>query len=306
MLHLTKSLPPVWRSAVHGALLGDALGVPHEFKQSNNIPCAKDIEMIMPLEYHKTYEKVPYGTWSDDGSQLLALLDTLIVQHGQFNKSLFVQNLLAWYTTGKYQAGGLVFDCGTQTRAALHAYLRSKEADLGISNRCGNGSLMRVLPVAALPENFGITPAQALRIAMAQSDVTHPNPIARVSCALYIEILWAAKDGVLDRNGMIDQAAGRLRQRAVLTPEELAAVAVAQAYPKNNMPVNSGYVLNSLWSACWAVSRATSLSSTLQFVVSGAGDTDTVACIAGGLAAVLYGFDDTSAAWLSQMVSIPN
>lgn len=40
--------------AMQGALLGDALGVPFEFKSASEIPA--DIQLVMPADYPKTYE----------------------------------------------------------------------------------------------------------------------------------------------------------------------------------------------------------------------------------------------------------
>ena len=49
------------QAAILGALVGDALGVPHEFKNAAAIPRADLIEMVMPAHYQKTYAHVPYG-----------------------------------------------------------------------------------------------------------------------------------------------------------------------------------------------------------------------------------------------------
>jgi len=57
-----------------------------------------------------------------------------------------------------------------------------------------------------------------------------------------------------------------------------------------------------LWSALWAVDRSDSLSDSLRNVVSIGGDTDTVACIAGGLAMLVFGWDETAREWAQQMV----
>jgi len=80
MRQLLDNLPERWRTAVQGALLGDALGVPHEFKPGHELPPSAAIQMVMPEAYQKTYTAIRCGTWSDDGSQLLALLETTGVE----------------------------------------------------------------------------------------------------------------------------------------------------------------------------------------------------------------------------------
>lgn len=72
-------------AGILGALLGDALGCPHEFKPGHSIPAAADINMAMLKDYSKTYPAIPYGTWSDDGSQLLCLLQTLADHKGELD-----------------------------------------------------------------------------------------------------------------------------------------------------------------------------------------------------------------------------
>jgi ADP-ribosylglycohydrolase len=87
--------------------------------------------------------------------------------------------------------------------------------------RVGNGSLMRVLPAATLPDTFGIGRDAAIHTATEQSSVTHPQPLAKVSCALYVELCWALAEhpgGLLSR--LVDRAEEALRGRGILgTPD---------------------------------------------------------------------------------------
>lgn len=301
MLQLISRLPHPWQDAVTAALLGDAFGVPHEFKEGYTIPGKAELNMVMPDRYRKTYAWVPYGTWSDDGSQMLALLDALLARSGRYDADKFGENLLAWYNDARFQAGGAVFDCGAQTRKALDL-LNAGRHYAEESEHCGNGSLMRVLPVAALPDIYGISQREALQVAMSQSDLTHPQAIARVSCALYIQLAWQVQGAERqDVRSLLPAAGEVLLGHELLSPGEQAALGYILAYGAKNMPSNSGHVVNSLWSALWAVDRSNSLSDVLRNVVGIGRDTDTVACIAGGLAGLVFGWDETALEWRSQM-----
>lgn len=300
MLQLIDQLPAQWQDAIVAALLGDAFGVPHEFKQGYQVPVKQDLTMVMPEQYVKTYSWIPYGTWSDDGSQLLALLDTLCQHAGRYDEPYFGAQLLSWLHEAKYQAGGAVFDCGMQTRLALDSFAKGERFTLP-GKHCGNGSLMRVLPVAAGPDVFGVTQRASLQIAMAQSDITHPQALARVCCALYVALVWRAQAGCRAFRAELPIVADDLRNMVALTPAEDEALDVILTYGHEHMLNNSGYVVNSLWSALWAVDRSTSLSDTLQNVVSAGGDTDTVACIAGGLANWVFGWDVLALEWRQQL-----
>jgi len=300
VLQLISRLPVPWQAAVTAALLGDAFGVPHEFKEGYTLPRKSELHMVMPDTYRKTYSWVPYGTWSDDGSQMMALLDALMSCDGRYVDARFSENMLAWLQHARYQAGGAVFDCGMQTRKALELQAQGKRYS-SESARCGNGSLMRVLPVAAMPDTHGISRTDALRIAMDQSNMTHPQALARVCCALYVELAWQARAGGKGLRALMPAAGRSLLAHQLLEPGEQAALQEILAFGANEMPTNSGYVVNSLWSALWAVDSSKSLSDTLRTVVSSGRDTDTVACIAGGLAALVFGWDETAHEWRRQM-----
>jgi len=299
---LISSLPLKWQGAFKGALIGDALGVPHEFKAGHAVPPFQAIEMVMPSTYSKTYETIPYGTGSDDSAQLLALLDALLKGQGRYDQELFLSNLLAWMNEGRFQAGGVVFDIGGQTRRALEEREKGLPLSGPVSSRCGNGSLMRTLPAAALPDSFGISQDQAIQVAMAQSDVTHPQPLARVCCGLYVETCWVAQGRLNDFRGALKEAGERLFRRGVLSAEEQKELAYVLAYGASNLPTGSGYVVNSLWAALWALERSNSLSDALRHSIGFGGDTDTIACIAGGIGGIAFGMEGVCEAWMEQMV----
>lgn len=300
MQELVSSLPDPWSQVINAALMGDAFGVPHEFKIGSSIPLKQNLAMIMSPNYSKTFTDIPYGTWSDDGSQMLALLDVLVKCQGKYSANQFGFNLLSWLNEAHFQAGSVVFDCGMQTRRALDAYGAGRILEVDESH-CGNGSLMRVLPVAALPDAFGVSQRDALQIAMLQSDITHPQKLCRVCCAIFVQLVWLVKDGGQGVRALLPLAVRIVAEHGILSSEEYLLLETILQYGAENMPTNSGYVLNSFWSAMWSIDRSESLSDTLRNVVSVGGDTDTVACIAAGLASLRFGWDDLSHEWCWQM-----
>lgn len=299
MLLLVDGLPVVWRDAVYAALLGDAFGVPFEFKAGVDVPAMHSLSLVMPEDYPKSHPGVPYGTWSDDGSLLLALLAALTEREGRFDPELTRSFFVDWYEAGRFQAGGVVFDCGLQTSQALEA--ASAGLVSGDSVFCGNGSLMRVLPAACLPDAFGLPQEEALRAAVAQSVLTHPQWLAQACCALYVELLWLVQDAQRVSRELVSYAAARLIRRNVLAAEVAHAVQDVLRAGPSQLPVNSGFVVNSFWCAVWAAERAGSVSQAVKLVVSHGGDADTVACLAAPLASLSYGLDPLAREWLSQL-----
>ncbi|MCS7069216.1 MAG: ADP-ribosylglycohydrolase family protein [Meiothermus sp.] len=176
------------RGGLVGLLVGDALGVPYEFHPAEALPPLEQLEMEPPPGFARAHAGVPPGTWSDDGAQALALLASLLAQ-GRLNLADFAQRLLAWRMRGYMAVDSRVFDVGVQTHRALEALARGvppAEAGPAEERANGNGSLMRVLPLAMWHQG---SDEALVQDAMLQSNPTHRHPRARVCCALYC--LWA-------------------------------------------------------------------------------------------------------------------
>jgi ADP-ribosyl-[dinitrogen reductase] hydrolase len=277
-----------------GALVGDALGVPFEFMDPVEIPARQKIEMHMPGGFRKTYPGVPYGTWSDDGSQLLCLYESLI-SGPDFDAEHFGSLLIRWYRDAHHQAGGTVFDCGNQTAKALANLERGLPAEQcgGTDNRSnGNGSLMRSLPVAIVGLQRGWDAATLIRVACRQSCVTHAHPVAQVCCALYVLIATRLlQDPVTPMEEVIASSSTELTMqcREAQSAELESALNLVMAYPKANLLRGTGYVVDSLWSTLQVVGKATSYSQAVRDAIALGHDTDTTACLVGGLAGIRWG-----------------
>ena len=96
---------------------------------------------------------------------------------------------LAWFEEGAYTADGRVFDVGVQTSRAFRAILGGASPEVSgpsAERENGNGSLMRVLPLALFHDG----PLEELvTLAERQSLPTHGHLRSRVSCAFYC--VWA-------------------------------------------------------------------------------------------------------------------
>jgi ADP-ribosylglycohydrolase len=167
-----------------GLLVGDAVGVGYEFRAPERIPSRDQIEMTTPVEFMRSHAGVPVGTWSDDGAQALCLLASLL-ERGKLSLTDFAGRLLKWLDHGYMAVGGDVFDVGIQTAEALRK-LRDGVSPLesgGASEMDnGNGSLMRVLPLALCHTG---TDEALVRDAHLQSMPTHAHPRSLIACAFY-------------------------------------------------------------------------------------------------------------------------
>ena len=170
------------RGAVWGHLIGDAVGVPYEFREPSVIG-----EVVFGAR--GTHGQPP-GTWSDDGALMLALLDSLTSVG--FDVEDQGRRALDWADRGAYTPDGDgKFDIGNATADALARIRNGEPAQTagGAGDRdLGNGSLMRILPIA-LVEPDATDDSLAARAHRA-SAVTHRHTVAQVTCALYVLVAF--------------------------------------------------------------------------------------------------------------------
>ena len=278
------------RGGVYGLLVGDALGVPYEFHPARAIPPLPEIEMTPPPGFRRAHATVPPGTWSDDGAQALVLLESLL-RMGRLDVTDLADGLLHWRDEGRYAVDGRVFDIGIQTTTALDRFRRGTPADRAGSTEStgnGNGSLMRVLPLALWHRG---SDAELAADAMAQSLPTHGHVRSHACCALYC--LWARRicDGMPPGSAWGDAR----HTFEVLYPlghparEEVEA----HVFPRGAVYRirGGGYVVESLRAAVHLCAHDVPLDyeQIVKAAIALGDDTDTTACIAGGIAGLAVG-----------------
>jgi ADP-ribosylglycohydrolase len=281
---------------IFGLLIGDALGVPYEFHQPSDLPPAADIEFAPPTQFQRAHAGVPPGTWSDDGAQALALLASLL-DRDQLNLQDFGTRLVAWYQTGYLAVDGQVFDVGVQSRYAIRRLMEGSPAEkAGPADQQanGNGSLMRVLPLALWHRGDD---ASLVADARQQSLVTHGHLRSQVCCALYC--LWARRtlQGIAD-----PWSAAVATLRAMYHGESPELVELEQFILPDDAgePTGSGYVVDCLRSARWAV-QAGSYEQVVKAAIGLGHDTDTTACVAGGIVGIRDGVHSIPQRWRSNL-----
>ena len=277
---------------LYGLLIGDALGVPYEFYAPADLPPAAEIEFAPPAHFRRAHAGVLPGTWSDDGALALALLASLL-DCGRLDLEDFGRKLVAWLDEGYLAVDGRVFDVGIQTGEAIHRLKRGTPAEkAGPAGEAknGNGALMRVLPLALWHQ--GSDEALAAD-AQRQSRVTHGHVRSQVCCALYC--LWARRtlQGVPE-----PWTAAAATLRAIYgrrSPEaaELDGTIHPDEFVKGS---GSGYVVDCLWSARWAVEQGP-YEQVVKAAIGLGHDTDTTACVAGGLAGLRDGLAAIPKRW---------
>jgi len=257
------------RDLAYGAAIGDALGVPFEFKERDTFSCT---DMVG----HGT-DDMPAGTFSDDTSMLLATCDSL-VQGGKIDVNDMRKRFCAWINTGAYTPDGKAFGVGRTTHLAL-------EAGHGLDGEYdnGNGSLMRIAPLA-------LTDASDEEIREV-SAITHAHPKSMEACVAYIGI-------------MRDVLNGKTLEKAIAynkpSSHDFDFMDDIAHWRRENV-ASSGYVLDTLGAALWCLLKTQSYKECVLEAVNLGSDTDTTACVAGAFAGVIYGYNSIPAEWIETL-----
>lgn len=275
-----------------GLLVGDALGVPYEFHAPDAIPPSALIDFEPPAGFDRSHRGVPPATWSDDGAQALCLLASLL-DRGRLDADDLARRLVRWYDEGYLAVDGIVFDVGIATGTALRALRSGRAADDGApadAHGNGNGSLMRALPLALWHRG---SDESLVHDAHLQSRVTHAHMRSQVCCALYC--LWARRILQEDADAW-RSAVATLRAIYATTPDATEELEWSIRPDEEHPGTGSGYVVDSLRSARM-VQRETTYEAIVRAAVALGRDTDTTACIAGGIAGLRFGLEAIPTRW---------
>ena len=263
------------KDAVYGAAVGDALGVPYEFKARDFFECTDMVD-------GGTYG-LPAGTFSDDTSMMLATCDSIRSLNGRIDVDDMRERFRRWWLFGAYTADGSCFDIGNTTAMALdEGHGRCGERDNG------NGSLMRIAPLA-----YAQATDDDVR---AVSAITHAHPISTEACVCFISILRDVIEGkVIDLPTFED--AIRLSKPE---GEHFGFLDTVIGWPREQIR-SGGFVLHTLGAALWCFANTDSYADCVLSAVNLGNDTDTTACVAGALAGAFYGIDAIPARWMEAL-----
>ena len=277
-----------------GSLVGDALGVPVEFKDRMTV----QLDPVTDMREFGTH-KQPRGTWSDDSSMLLCTADSLV--NHEFSLADMGERFVRWMNEGLWTAHGDVFDMGGTTCTALMRIAKGisvDEAGGRHEDSNGNGSLMRILPAVL---RFAAEPLESYSSRLEKvSAITHGHARSRMACVFYglmvrqLLLGWqpqAALDSArAEFTGCYGWSPEFSRFNHILE-DDLASL------PEGEV-VSAGYVLHTLHASLWCLLTTENYRDCVMKAVNLGGDTDTTGCVAGGLAGVVYGMKSIPADWI--------
>lgn len=292
---------------VMGLCVADALGVPVEFNSREKLKA----NPVTDMRAYGTHNQ-PSGTWSDDTSMTLCLLDSL--SEGLDYKDVMVK-FKSWLTEGKYTPHGEVFDVGIATRQAVSRYMTGVEPLLcgGVGERDnGNGSLMRILPLLFYIQSLYGTDFQeldeAFDIIHKVSALTHAHKRSQIACGIYLSVA-SMLIGNMDLSIAVELGIYKAFENYKGKPEfktelgHFRRISDKSFRETNETEIrSSGYVVDTLEAAIWCLVNTKTYKDCVLMAVNLGDDTDTVAAVAGGLAGLYYGSESIPIEWTAKIV----
>lgn len=295
------------RDILLGVAIGDALGVPVEFKSREYLTEKPVKEMLA----YGTYNQ-PAGTWSDDSSLTFCLADSLIEIYDLFD---IADKFVRWKNHAIWTPYNEVFDIGITTSIAidkLEKILKNKNYEelCKLRNETdektnGNGSLMRILPLIAYIKDKPIK--EQFEIIWNVSALTHYHIRSAIACLIYLkfaEYLIKEECKELAYENMQKDIKQFFKDYPISEKEQNIFSRITdnriETYEENTIN-SSGYVLDSLEASFWCIMKYDFFHETILAAVNLGHDTDTTAAITGGLAGLIYSHRDIPTVWLNKI-----
>ncbi|REC61123.1 ADP-ribosylglycohydrolase family protein [Chryseobacterium pennae] len=290
------------KAGIMGVCIGDALGVPVEFKNREYL---KQFPVTEMQEFGSHNQ--PKGTWSDDSSLTLCLAEELTKG---YNLEKIGQSFVKWVKYGHWTAHGRLFDIGGTTREAITRLIKGESARFSgniFEEDNGNGSLMRILPLAFYLENEENI-EKIYQTVKEVSTITHGHFRSVFACFIYVifAIQLIKEKNKTEAYTHIQNLVLEYAEKQWFSLNEIELFQKIlkndiSGYPEDEIR-GSGYVLHSLEASLWCFLNSESYSEAVLKAVNLGEDTDTTGAITGGLAGIYYGFENIPQEWVNELV----
>ena len=296
------------RDILLGVAVGDALGVPVEFKKRTTL----NTKPVTGMLGYGTHQQ-PKGTWSDDSSLSFCLAESLATKG--YDLVDIARKVLDWFNNGLWTAHGEVFDIGGQTRNAIdeisvilkhknYEDLKSRQNTNEYSN--GNGGLMRILPLVL--ETFDLSMDAKYRKIKEVTSLTHGHIRSTLASLIYILIAEFLIEGLSKEEAYLATKKKIKEYYKVFSVPEYEQQKFIRIIDFNIATFteseikSDGYVVHSLEASLWSFLRTEDYKSAVLTAINLGEDTDTNGAITGGLAGIAYNASQIPLEWKTALV----
>jgi ADP-ribosylglycohydrolase len=286
------------RGLIYGLALGDALGWPVEFME---LP-----QILSKYGRGGIYEPPDPALYTDD-TQMSAAVAEALIEAGQRDLDVLMgavaRNFIGWKR-----------DPITPTRAPGATSIRGVNAlergahwrESGVRDSKGCGACMRVAPVGYLYQG---DPGRLQNVARAQGSLTHRHPTADAACIGAAYLIKLALDNV-EPAAYPARLSSFSGGRAPEFDEAIARIEPVLAWPDGEAALRFiGPTRGGGWIAEEAVAMALycvmrhphDYPAAVRLAANISGDSDSVACIAGGILGARLGTRAIPAEWVARL-----
>jgi ADP-ribosylglycohydrolase len=287
-----SNIKKVALGSIIGALIGDAAGASLEFRYADKEVESEAVEQAFQLVGGGIFALAP-GQITDDGELTLSLLNALASNRGFYNTDLVAHAYLKWIDSRP-------FDVGNATSSALYVSKDDYQID-GLAQKVqaraakfnkasqANGCLMRATPLAVA--GLKLNHQSIIQIVKNDVSLTHPHPICIEATTAYVLAIRHLLVHSNDRNGAFNCAKEYLQGNHSEVFQWLNTAEngnLSPAYPQ------IGFIKHAFSYAFYHLKASSSYEDAIQDTLRRGGDTDTNACIVGGLIGACMGIDNIS------------
>lgn len=282
-----------YRGTMMGLAIGDALGVPAEFKPRGSFSKITEIIGGGPFNLNP-------GEWTDDTTMALILAQSLVDNNG-FNPTDQMNKYWQWVESGYMSSNGRMFDIGNTTSEALCEFRKEggsyPYAGSTDPKKAGNGSLMRLAPIPLFFEND----KDAIKFAANMSATTHGTKTCIASCVFLTHLIHKALEGWPKENLLTIEEPNNWFSH--LEPDIHRNIAYGDYKTKTEDQIKStGYVIDTLEAALWCFHTTDTFEDGCIKAVNLGDDSDTTGAVYGQLAGTYYGIDYIPNRWIDKIV----
>jgi ADP-ribosyl-[dinitrogen reductase] hydrolase len=288
------------KGALFGLAVGDALGVPVEFKSRE----ALQLDPVVGMRGYGSWNQPP-GTWSDDSSLAFCLAENLTEE---YNIHTLANSFIKWMEHGYWGAHHELFDIGGATKYALQRIQNGTSPMFSggmMPHDNGNGSLMRIMPLVFYVKNLPNN--KVYEMVKEVSSITHAHFRSVLSCYIYVQLALFVLEGndIATSYKKMQETVNAFIEQQQFGKEEVALfdniLKINIASKAEDDIHSTGYVLHTLEASLWCLLTTTNYADAVLKAVNLGGDTDTTACVTGGLAGLYYGYDGIPNEWVNQI-----
>lgn len=284
-----------------GFIVGDAMGVPTEFCLREKLFKNPVMDMI-GFGSHS----VPAGSWSDDTSMTLATIDSLIKKE-KIDYDDIMKNFEKWLYDASFTPNDKVFGVGRTCLKAITNFTKQKDAlSSGMKdiNSNGNGSLMRILPLAYYIYYNNISDENIIiELTNNLSNLTHAHEISKMGCYIYIKYILNLLNGydkieayqIIQEIDYSSYSNDTIKEYNRILKKDISKYGI-------NEISSSGYIVDTLESSFWVLLNTNSYKQAIIGTTNLGNDTDTIGAICGSMAGIIYGYYSIPSKWINTLL----